>query len=170
MRGFMPQRRPLIKAYVIFFVCIVSFYTLLRTSVLREYVAEPLAVAFASVSGLVLNLLSLKATASGTSLRVESFAAQIDDVCTGIFVVAIYLSAILAYPSRAGEKLKGLLMGASAILLLNLIRVVSLMYIGLYLPQFFETAHLLVWQSLIIFSALLVWIYWTERFVGAPQH
>jgi exosortase H (IPTLxxWG-CTERM-specific) len=170
MRHLISPRKPLVRAYVIFFACILSFYTLLRTSIMREYVSEPLAVAFASVSGLMLNLLSLKATASGTSLKVEGFAAQIDDVCTGIFVVAIYLSAILAYPSRAGEKLKGLLMGASAILLLNLIRVVSLMYIGLYLPQFFETAHLLVWQSLIIFSALLVWIYWTERFVGAPQH
>ncbi len=170
MRRFTPQRKPLVRAYVIFFVCILSFYTLLRTSLLREYVAEPLAVAFASVSGLVLNLLSLKAAASGTMLQVEGFGVQIDDVCTGIFVVAIYLSAVLAYPSRAGEKLKGLMLGASAILILNLIRVISLMYIGLYLPQFFETAHLLVWQSLIIFSALLTWIYWTERFVGAPQH
>lgn len=170
MRRLIPQRLPLVKAYLIFFACILSFYTLLRTSIMREYVSEPLAVAFASVSGFVLNLLFLKATASGTMLRVEGFAAQIDDVCTGIFVVAIYLSAVLAYPSRPGEKLKGLMLGASAILILNLIRVISLMYIGLYLPRFFETAHLLVWQSLIIFSALLVWIYWTERFVGAPQH
>ena len=170
IRRLISPRKPLVRAYVIFFVCIVSFYTLLRTSVLREYVAEPLAVAFASVSGLVLNLLFLKATASGTMLRVEGFAAQIDDVCTGIFVVAIYLSAVLAYPSRVGEKLKGLLLGASTILTLNMIRVVSLMYIGRFFPALFETAHLVVWQSLIIFSALLVWIYWTERFVGAPQH
>ena len=163
------QRTALVRAYIIFFACVLSFYTLLRTSLMREYVGEPLAVAFASASGLVLNLLSLKATASGTSLRVEGFAVQIDDVCTGIFVVAIYLAAVLAYPSRAGEKLKGLMLGASVILILNLLRVISLMYIGLYLPQFFETAHLLVWQSLIIFSALLSWIYWTERFIGAFQ-
>jgi exosortase/archaeosortase family protein len=117
----------------------------------------------------MLNLLSLKATVSGTMLQVEGFTAQIDDVCTGIFVVAIYLSAVLAYPSRPKEKLKGLLLGASAILGLNFIRVLSLMYIGRYIPALFETAHLLVWQSVIIFSALLVWIYWTERFVGAFQ-
>ena len=166
----MSVRAPLVKAYVIFFACVFSFYTLLRTSILRDYVAEPLAVAFTAVGGFVLNLLSFRATATGTMLRVEGFAAQIDDVCTGIFVVAIYLSAVLAYPSRAREKLKGLLLGASTILILNLIRVVSLMYIGRYFPEFFETAHLLVWQSLIIFSALLVWIYWTERFVSAPQH
>lgn len=170
MQRLAPQRKPLVRAYVIFSVCIFLFYTLLRTSVLREYLAEPLARVFAWVSGLVLNVLSLKATASGTLLRVEGFAAQIDDVCTGIFVLAIYLSAVLAYPSQTWEKLKGFLLGASAILLLNLIRVVSLMYIGRYFPAFFETAHLLVWQSLIIFSALVVWIYWTERFVGAPQH
>ena len=169
MRRLIPQRVSLVKAYVIFFACILSFYTLLRTSIVRENVSEPLAVAFASVSGLMLNLLSLKATVSGTMLRVEGFSAQIDDVCTGIFVVAIYLSAVLAYPSRPKEKLKGLLLGASAILGLNFIRVVSLMYIGRYIPALFETAHLLVWQSVIIFSALLVWIYWTERFVGAFQ-
>lgn len=170
MRLFFPQRLTLVRAYLIFFACILSSYTLLRVSVVRQYVAEPLAVAFASVGGLALNLLSFKATASGTLLRVEGFAAQIDDVCTGIFVVAMYVSAVLAYPSRAVEKLKGIILGASAILLLNLIRVVSLMYIGRYFPDLFEPAHLLVWQSLIIFSALLVWIYWTERFVSAPQH
>jgi exosortase H (IPTLxxWG-CTERM-specific) len=170
MPRIMLPRQALMRAYVIFFVSIVSLYTLLRTSVFREYVAEPLAVAFATVGGLALNLLSQKATVAGTLLQVEGFAARIDDVCTGIFVVAIYLSAVLAYPSRPAEKLKGFVLGASAILVLNLIRVVSLMVIGRYFPQFFETAHLLVWQSVIIFSALLVWVYWTERFVGAPQH
>jgi len=169
-RRLISQRAPLIRAYVVFIVSVLTLYTLLRTSTLHDYVAQPLAVAFAKISGLALNLLSLKATATGTLLSIDGFAARIDDVCTGIFVVAIYLSAVLAYPSRVGEKLKGLLLGASAILILNMIRVVSLMYIGRFFPALFETAHLVVWQSLIIFSALLVWIYWTERFVGAPQH
>ncbi len=169
MRRLPSQQVALIKAYLIFIASVLSCYTLLRTDLLREYVAEPLATGFAIVGGLVLNLLYLKATVSGTLLQVEGFAAQIDDVCTGIFVVAIYLSAVLAYPSRAREKLAGLLLGTATILILNLIRVVSLMYIGRYLPDLFETAHLLVWQSLIIFSALIVWMYWTERFVGASQ-
>lgn len=163
-------RTPLIRAYIIFLVCIISSYTLLRTSIMREFIGQPLARAFTSIGGLVLNLLSIKATASGTVLQVEGFAARVDDVCTGIFVVAIYLSAVLAYPSRATEKLKGLALGASVILSLNLIRVVSLMYIGRYFPALFETAHLLVWQSLIIFFALLVWLYWTARFVSVPEH
>lgn len=162
--------KSVVRAYLTFFICIITFYTLLRTSVMREFVGEPLAMAFAAIGGFVLNLLTLKATTSGTVLAVEGFAARIDDVCTGIFVVAIYLSAVLAYPSRPKEKLKGLLLGASAILGANLIRVVSLMFIGRYFPSFFETAHLLIWQSVIIFFALLVWFYWTVRFVSAPQH
>jgi exosortase H (IPTLxxWG-CTERM-specific) len=163
-------RRSLVKAYVIFLASIFSFFFLLRTGLVRNYLAEPLAVAFAVVGSLVLNLLSFPATAEGTLLRVEGFAAQIDDVCTGIFVVAIYVSAVLAYPSGVRDKLKGLLVGVSAILALNLVRVVSLMYIGRYFPDLFETAHLLVWQSLVIFATLIVWIYWTERFVGVAQH
>jgi exosortase H (IPTLxxWG-CTERM-specific) len=170
MAPFIPWLRPLIRAYVIFFVCILSLYTLLRTNMMREFIGQPLAMAFASVGGFMLNLLSFKATASGTLLQVEGFAAKIDDVCTGIFVVAMYLAAVLAYPSLAKEKLKGMLLGASVILSLNLIRVISLVSIGRYFPSFFETAHLLIWQSLIIFFALLAWIYWTKRFVSASQH
>lgn len=162
--------KPIIRACITFLVCIIAFYTLLRTSIMREIIGQPLALAFAVVSEFILNLLSLKATTSGTLLQVEGFAAKVDDVCTGIFVVAIYLSAVLAYPSRAIEKLKGFVFGASVIFILNLIRVVSLMFIGRFFPSFFETAHLLIWQSLIIFAALLAWIYWTERFVSAPQH
>ncbi|MBI2883493.1 MAG: exosortase H [Candidatus Methylomirabilis oxyfera] len=169
MGGGLGLSKPIVRAYIIFLVCIISSYTLLRTSIMREIIGQPLALAFTAVGGFVLNLLSLKATASGTVLQVEGFAARIDDVCTGIFVVAIYLSAVLAYPSRATEKLKGLALGASVILSLNLVRVVSLMYVGRYFPSFFETAHLLIWQSLIIFFALLVWLYWTARFVSAPQ-
>lgn len=160
----------LVRAYVIFFVCTISLYTFLRTSLLREYVARPLAEGLASVSGLVLTLLSLKATTSGTILRVEGFAAQIGDACTSIFVVAMYLAAVLAFPSRAGEKLKGFLLGASTILCLNVMRIISLVYIGRHFPALFETAHLLVWQSLIIFFALLVWLYWTERVVSVPRY
>ena len=163
-------REPVVRAYATFLVCIVLLYTLLRTSVMREIIGQPLALAFAAVSGFILNLLSLKATTSGTVLQVEGFAARVDDVCTGIFVVAIYLSAVLAYPSQIKEKLKGVLLGTSVIFSLNLIRVVSLMIIGRFFPSFFEIAHLLIWQSLIIFAALLAWIYWTERFVSAPQH
>lgn len=162
--------KPVVRACITFLVCIIVLYTLLRTSIMREIIGQPLALAFTAVSGFILNLFSLKATTSGTLLQVEGFAARVDDVCTGIFVVAIYLSAVLAYPSRMTEKLKGFLFGASVIFFLNLIRVVSLMYIGRFFPSFFETAHLLIWQSLIIFAALLAWIYWTERFVSAPQH
>jgi exosortase H (IPTLxxWG-CTERM-specific) len=170
MGGGLGLNKPIVRAYILFLVCVIFFYTGLRTSIMREIIGQPLAVAFAAVGGFVLNLLSLKATASGTVLQVEGFTARIDDVCTGVFVVAIYFSAVLAYPSRMKEKLKGLALGASVIFSLNLVRVVSLMYIGRYFPSFFETAHLLIWQSLIIFFALLAWLYWTARFVSAPQH
>lgn len=163
-------RWSVMRTYGVFLGCLLFLYTVLRTSVVREYVAQPLAIGVTFLSGWVLNLLSLKATASGTVLSVEGFTARIDDVCTGIFVAAIYVSAVLAYPSRVKEKLKGLFLGVSAILSLNVIRVISLMYIGSHFPSYFETAHLLVWQSLIIFASLLVWLYWTQRFVGAPQH
>ncbi|MGH7410421.1 MAG: hypothetical protein ACREJ6_05080 [Candidatus Methylomirabilis sp.] len=162
-------RRSLVRAYPILLVPIPSFCSLLRTSIAREHVAEPLAIAFASIGGLVLNPLSMMATRSGMLFSVQGFAAQIDEVGTGIFFVAIYVWAVVACPGSVRKKLIGLLMDASSIRVLNPARALSVMYVGRYSPDFFETAPLLVWQSLMILAALLVRIYWTGRFVGVAQ-
>ena len=50
--------------------------------------------------------------------------------------------------------------GILAIQALNVIRVISLAWILRHHPDVFETAHLVVWQSLIIFFTVLLWILW----------
>ena len=47
-----------------------------------------------------------------------------------------------------------------AIQALNLVRIVSLFYLGQWNFQWFEWAHLYVWQALIMLDALIVWLLW----------
>ena len=46
---------------------------------------------------------------------------------------------------------------------INLVRIISLFLIGSAYPQYLEIAHLLVWQTAIILSAIVLWLIWVER-------
>ena len=71
--------------------------------------------------------------------------------------------AMLAFPASWQAKLTGIILGALVLSAMNLVRMVSLVYIGLYVPQWLEVAHLLVWQSVMILAGILVWLLWLGR-------
>jgi exosortase/archaeosortase family protein len=54
----------------------------------------------------------------------------------------------------------GILVGLCAVQALNVVRVVTLFYLGQWSPKAFEWAHLYVWQALIMLDVLVVWLIW----------
>ena len=46
--------------------------------------------------------------------------------------------------------------------ILNVVRVISLFYLGQWNMQVFEWAHLYVWQALIMLDVLVVWLVWVR--------
>ncbi|HEX4782347.1 MAG TPA: exosortase H [Usitatibacter sp.] len=88
------------------------------------------------------------------------FAVTILAGCNGLEATIVLIAAVLAYPAPWRSRLIGLAAGSAAIALLNLVRVVSLFYIGQWSPTVFEWAHLYVWQVLIMLDALIVWLVW----------
>ena len=48
--------------------------------------------------------------------------------------------------------------------------ITSLFYIREWWPESFDTAHMVVWQSLIVFFALLVWVVWAVELSGTRQY
>ena len=47
-----------------------------------------------------------------------------------------------------------------------LIRVVALFLTGIYFPKLFDASHTVVWQTLVILSGVLLWIFWANRFAA----
>ena len=54
----------------------------------------------------------------------------------------------------------GILAGLVAVQTLNIVRVVSLFYLGQWDMTAFEWAHLYLWQALIMLDVLIVWLVW----------
>jgi exosortase H (IPTLxxWG-CTERM-specific) len=90
------------------------------------------------------------------------FSMEVRDGCNGVNVVILLWAAILAYPSSIRWKLIGLGGGLAAIQGLNLVRLISLFYLGQYSNSMFEFAHLYLWETLIIIDAMVVFGIWAR--------
>lgn len=131
---------------------------------------EPRANAWtATLAALALRLLGQEGEAAGTLVVSSMTPVEIIWECTGITPIGIFLSAVVAFPASWKAKGLGLLLGVPTLLLINLVRVVSLVYVAHLAPEAFETAHVFVWQSLIIFLTVLLWLLWTVTLAGPRE-
>lgn len=109
-------------------------------------------------------LLGGRASVQGAVLRAGGgFAVQMEDGCNGVNVTILLWSAILAFPAGWKMKAAGLAAGSLVIQILNVVRFITLFYLGQYSMPWFEFAHAYVWESLLILATLVVFGIWTNR-------
>ncbi len=117
----------------------------------------------AIVSGWLLNLFGEGVRVSGAGVMGQNCSLQIKHGCDAIFPSALFVAAVLASPLRFRLKIPGILVGTVVLLSINLVRIVSLYYVRLYIPEWFHIMHVDVWQPAFIILALLFWIIWALR-------
>jgi len=85
---------------------------------------------------------------------------SIEAGCNGVEAAIILIAGMLAFPSSLKLKLAGIVIGIVAVQGVNLLRIISLFYLGQWNYQAFEFAHLYLWQALIMLDVLVVWLLW----------
>jgi exosortase H (IPTLxxWG-CTERM-specific) len=108
----------------------------------------------------LLTALGQDVTTLGTSISSSKFSVSIIQGCDAVEPIALFICAILAFPSPFLGKIPGMIAGAVLLFLLNLARIVSLFLLGVYSPELFAVVHIDVWQALFVFFAVLFWILW----------
>jgi exosortase H (IPTLxxWG-CTERM-specific) len=149
---------------------VLALFTLSQFSLFDRLVFDPIAKGEARLAAFLLSLTGKEAHAQGSIIHSGPFAAMVDTNCTGLFVMFIYLSALVAYPSGRREKVLGVALGFGALFALNLARISSLVVVGAARPDMLNVAHYLIWQSVMIVAALCLWLFWAERVADAPRH
>ncbi len=123
----------------------------------------------ARITSAIVNAFGGRTIVSGNVIQASGFALSVVNSCTGIFTTGVFLVGVLAYPASLRAKLIGVGMGMFGVFIVNIVRLVSLFYIGVHFPRLFDKAHLLVWQSLIIVFALFLWLIWAGK-VAHAEH
>lgn len=88
------------------------------------------------------------------------FGVSIEPGCNGVEAYIVLIAAILAFPAPWRHRLLGLVIGFIAIQGLNMVRVISLFYLGQWSQRAFTFFHEYLWQGLIMLDVLVVWLLW----------
>src|SRR5262245_21209562 len=154
----------MIRFFILFLVLQASLFGAELTPWVQEYFVIPWTNQLAAISAYLVTLFDPNVVASGKILRstTNSFAVSIEAGCNGVEATIVLLAATLAFPAPWKSKLVGLLVGTVAVQGLNVVRVISLFYLGQWDFQVIEWAHLYVWQALIMLDVLIVWLVWVR--------
>ena len=148
------------------------FYILILTPIFDQWLYAYLG-ANARVANGILNLMGQDTHVSEITIRAARYAITVRRGCDAIEPSWFFCAALLAFPARLGRKVLGILMGAILLQILNLVRIVSLFYVGLYHPIFFDAAHVEIWPAVFIvvtISFWIGWISWMGRSVPTASH
>ena len=128
----------------------------------QEAVVQPWTGLVASVSAVIIKFFDPSAISHGRVVQSadSGFGISIEPGCNGVEAAIVLLAAVLAFPSSWKMKFWGLGLGFLAVQGVNLLRVVSLFFIGQWNMKVFEFAHLYMWQALIMLDVLIVWLLW----------
>ena len=99
----------------------------------------------------------------GTVIYSPQFNMRIVSECTAITPIIVLAAATVAVPAPVGSKLRGIILGASVLHLVNLVRIISLYYLGVMWPDMVEFVHLVLWQAVLVVLAVGLWGFWAQR-------
>ncbi len=146
-----------------FLSLLVVLYFLVAWHPVNDAVIVPFTAGVAHVSAAALNALGEAVTVSGTEIRSARFVVNIENGCNGVETALLFGSAVIAFPAPWRRRLFGLLAGFAAIQVINLVRVVSLFWIGVHRPAFFSSSHTVLWQSIVVLCGVILFLAWASR-------
>ncbi|MFK7955969.1 MAG: exosortase H [Lysobacterales bacterium] len=147
---------------ILFLVLLGGLFSAQIMQSVQDAVILPFTAVVADVSVAIVRTFDSDVAASGKIIRSLSnnFAVSIEPGCNGVEALIVLFSAIFAFPAPLKHKLAGFAVGFFAIQGLNLVRIISLFYLGQWNLDAFNFFHLYLWQALIILDALVVWLVW----------
>jgi exosortase H (IPTLxxWG-CTERM-specific) len=164
--NWLARNRDLVKAYVIFVVFTVVAFVALQTVWCADHILQPLNSATAGGSAWLMGLFGTEADHFGSQILSEAGSVNIAEGCNSAYATIIFLAGIFAFPTGWRQKLLGAILGTVALFVINLVRVVTLVYLSGSNKGLFDEAHLYIWQFAIILIGGLLWLLWYDKIVS----
>ena len=124
----------------------------------QEAVTQPFTGLLATISTAVILPFDDTVIAQGRVLRdaTTGFAVSIEAGCNGVEAAIVLIAGIVAFPASLKNKAIAILAGFIFVQALNIVRIISLFYLGQWNYTVFEWFHLYFWPVLIMLDVLIV--------------
>jgi exosortase/archaeosortase family protein len=165
------SKRPILVFVVSLCVMLGLLQLVLAADVVTEKVIPAYLRGWARACAATLSVFGEGASAVETAVNSPRYSINIKRGCDAIQPTALLIFGVLAAPVRWRLKIPGLLVGTAFMMVMNLVRVVSLFYVGIHFPTAFDTMHEDVWQAVFIILSVLswgAWAVWAARRTANP--
>lgn len=160
--GWFLSKRPVLR-FVLVFVGLVLVVNVLLLRQVRELpVVVHLLDLTAGLAGAALRILGEEAQVYGRHIASPRYSLLVSHGCDAVQPIALLISAMIATPAAIRRKLIGAIVGVAILVSLNVVRVISLYYIGVFIPKYFDVMHLEVWGTVFVLLSISIWIVWAS--------
>ena len=143
-----------------FVALLTAYYIAISQPAADLHVMVPVLASSARNACRLINIFGGDTTVNGVIVRGSKYAIAVRRGCDPLDPLALFSSAILAFPTRWPRKIIGLLAGVVAIFMVNLLRLTSLYFLGAVKSPFFDSAHQEIWPALFILFSFGMWLAW----------
>ena len=153
---------------------LIGLFTLEMLKPVQETIIQPFTGLLAMLSTAIILPFDDSVIAQGRVLRdaATGFAVSIEAGCNGVEAAIVLIAGIMAFPARTTHKLVAISAGFIFVQALNIVRIISLFYLGQWNYSIFEWFHLYLWPVLIMLDVLVVfalYLSWLGRHAQALE-
>ncbi len=150
------------RFFAVFLSVLMLLFGIEKLNAVHTAVVYPWTGLLAQASAFLMSMFDQDVISHGQMLQSQStgFAVSIESGCNGVEAAIILVAGIIAFPAPLRLKVLGVVFGVAAVQVVNLLRIISLYYLGKWDTAVFEFAHLYLWQALIMLDVLVVWLLW----------
>jgi len=160
------QKKKVMRNVILFLLkfnlLLIPFYAIIYFDV-SFYPAQ---TAFADFLASILRLLNYPVSTSDFLMFIgeDRYPIDISRDCIGWKSAYSLFALVFATPGKIKDKSKFLLVWIPVLLVVNVLRVLTVMLIGLnFGVQYLELVHTFLWQEVMIIVLILVWCLWLKR-------
>ena len=144
----------------IFALTLLALFTLEMLHSVQQAVIQPFTGLLATLSASLIIPFDEAVVASGRVIEhtTNQFAVSIEAGCNGVEATIVLVAAVAAFPATLWQKCGAIVLGFIAIQAMNLLRIISLFYLGQWNLDIFTWTHLYLWPVLIMLDVLIVFL------------
>lgn len=160
------EQRNFVLRFVAFALPMFAFYTFPyeENGVSEAWFTSYLS-AYAQLAGGALSVVEPGIRVVGQDI-LGRYGLRIIRSCDAMEAVILFSAAVLAFPAPWRRRFIGLAVGTLAIITVNVLRICSLYYVGVYREAQFEFYHMEVWPLVLVGTAglaFVIWSRWTQQ-------
>ena len=157
-------KNPGVRYLGVFALVALALFSVLATPWAEAGFTKPFTQGLVNLTALLISPFDGRVVAEGDVLRFSDGrgAVQVLAGCNAVEVSALLAAAILAFPARFRDCLIGAAAGIVALQAVNLLRIITLLYLSRGSQPLFEFFHHYVWDALIGLEGLLVFFFWAR--------